>query len=909
MAATTPSNSNPSGDESHIFRRSVAKPKAPPEEPTELLEFDDLPVVDNDDEEDALGGLPAAGDSPSMIRRRGYREGSSVNLGGSGNLPGESGSSIFANSSALTPSLAGSGWFDSIPPQPRPETSPSDDDLGQSHVVEDLFADLDDDSSSAPVANWQKQPATDSISESDVIRAFDNLSSRDVTKNLAQAGDGLDYDSTQPSGSHIFPHSSESDLDLGDGDLADPSGVDLLNADWNSERITGPRSSIFGAPSNRDPDRTEVDELSLPASDNALDGRFMAGDGGSSIFDKTTPILSFHEQEDAVDFPEPELGEDDQASGRVDWESKPLPGDLQPSLMVPFGGDDDADVDPFSDEMPTLHTPVPVPKGLIGTSGAGMVVAPVRAVVDYEDDEPIPAPKAKREPVRVKPPKGPKEPARRGGGGLVGWVGGGLLGLLIGAGAFAGLYVGGVLPNSDETKPVAQLPPGPSPEMTALTAQQEVLKLELATAKAAAAKADGDKATLASELENNNATIKTVVKELETANASLTTAKAKAAVDLKAALADKDTAEDKLKTARADVTKAEDDAEKAKLDSTKATADLKVEQLKLKTAMTEFDVAKAKYDLRELESKAELGKATKLTENLTAMVVEAQKKMTASEAGLGSIVKDLKANKLIDDKLDTPAALAQLPDVFKKLGSLSMSPDAKKAAEALLAAKKDLDAAQAALKLAENAKAKAETNAVAAKLEAETKVAAAAKKAEADVLVAKKETDAAKKETETKVSAAVEKATADAKKSLADAEAEKLALTQKQKAEVAVLQASFTQQLAEARQGGVQITPAEVLALDRADRDYNAGVSAYQSKNFAKALTSLDAAVKLQPADARYWYYLGLTRYELGQRTEAEASFKKGYDLESRNKPNAALVGEALERIQGNARKELSRFR
>ncbi len=123
------------------------------------------------------------------------------------------------------------------------------------------------------------------------------------------------------------------------------------------------------------------------------------------------------------------------------------------------------------------------------------------------------------------------------------------------------------------------------------------------------------------------------------------------------------------------------------------------------------------------------------------------------------------------------------------------------------------------------------------------------------------------------------------------------------------MQAGFTQQLAEARQGGVQITPAEVQALDRAARDYNAGVSAYQSKSFTQALASLESAVKRNPADARYWYYLGLTQWELGKTTDAPVAFKKGYDLEIRGKPNAALVGDALERIQGNARRELTRYR
>ena len=40
--------------------------------------------------------------------------------------------------------------------------------------------------------------------------------------------------------------------------------------------------------------------------------------------------------------------------------------------------------------------------------------------------------------------------------------------------------------------------------------------------------------------------------------------------------------------------------------------------------------------------------------------------------------------------------------------------------------------------------------------------------------------------------------------------------------------------------------------------------------------------MKLNSADARYWYYLGLTQWELGKPDEARAAFKNGSDLEGR---------------------------
>ena len=173
MAAHTPDDQAPSGDDSHIFRRSKPNPEVPPEEPVELLEFEEIPPADLDADDLGVLGESPSGDSPSGIARRGYREGSSVNLGGT--KPGESGSSIFAGSEALGPSAPGSGWFDSIPPvnraiPPAGTASPPSDGPGGSQVVDDLFEGLDTDSTTVPVAGWQEQQATNSVTESEVIR-------------------------------------------------------------------------------------------------------------------------------------------------------------------------------------------------------------------------------------------------------------------------------------------------------------------------------------------------------------------------------------------------------------------------------------------------------------------------------------------------------------------------------------------------------------------------------------------------------------------------------------------------------------------------------------------------------------------------------------------------------------------
>ena len=862
MAANIPSDPDSAGDDSHIFRRSKPKPpgEAAPEEPTDLLDFG------SEDDEDALGGIahPTSGESPSVIVRRGYREGSSVNLGGAGLIPGESGSSIFAHAESLVPSAPGSGWFDSVPPQAR--SIPAAGATDEFHGADDLFAGLDQsDSVAVPVSGWQEQQATNSVTESEVIRAFDGLSSRDVTKRLGSPDDALDYDATQPSGSHIFPDNSATGVGFGNSSIDfDPSGVDLLNPERaDSERLTGPRSSIFGASSNKEFAEIDLGEVSESGEDITENMHFNPPDGGSSIFGKSTPQLAFPSDADRVVFSESVAGEGDQASGMVDWASKPLSGSLQPSIAAAF----DADADSFADETEVSKSPAPKKRsGPVGTSGAGAVVAPVRPQEFEEiDDEPIRTPKSKREPVRVKPQR-VREPERKSGAGILGWVGGGAVGLLVGAGAFAGLQFGGVLPGTEATKPALVQNPGPLAELTALEAKQDELKKELLAANDAAIRAEADKTKLE--------------QSIKTARADLKTAKDDALASKKLL----DASGEKLTLALAAVQASKDDADAALKESMKAAALAKEAGLATDAAKAETKLAKANSDKYAVDLEAAnkaVAEKTKLALAAEAIAAAAQKKQQVSEAGLGSIVKDLKANKLIDDSLDAPAALALLPEVLKKLGTLAMSPDAKKAAETLLASKKELEASQTALKAAESARIEAEAN----------------------VLAAKKETDA-------KVLAAVDRATAEAKKSLADADAEKLALAAKQKSDATALQTAHAQQLAEARQGGaIQITPAEVLNQDRAAREYHAGVQAFQGKKYGAASAALESAVKLDPADARYWYYLGLTLWELGRATEARAAFQKGSDLEARGKPNADLVGDALERIQGEARRELNLVR
>ena len=230
-----------------------------------------------------------------------------------------------------------------------------------------------------------------------------------------------------------------------------------------AHRLTHPKSSIFGAASHRDTARTEIDEIPVGLAD---DHAMFAGAEGSSIFDKNSPLH-------APDGASPDSG--DRASGTVDWNTKPVPDEFQPSLMMPRDLDADGS-DPFGDELTDFTAPTPTQKrerGPVGTAGAGVVVAPPkRREPVVEDDDSVEAPEPKRAAGR-----GPKPPEpKRSGSGLLGWVGGGVLGMLLGAGAFAGLYFADVLPAKDSAK--ATVAPVPVTQPTAKDSTAELAALQ-----------------------------------------------------------------------------------------------------------------------------------------------------------------------------------------------------------------------------------------------------------------------------------------------------------------------------------------------------------------------------------------------------------------------------------------------
>ncbi|MEO2090113.1 MAG: hypothetical protein ABGY75_11525, partial [Gemmataceae bacterium] len=482
-------------------------------------------------------------------------------------------------------------------------------------------------------------------------------------------------------------------------------------------------------------------------------------------------------------------------------------------------------------------------------------------------------------------------PAERPSSGLGKFIGGAAFGLLAGGVTFAGLYFGGVIPNEKKDPAPAAVRPTGDPDAAAKLAEAKKQLDETLQ------KAEADKKELGEQLtaaKKDAADAKKQLPELTAAltksNDLLATAKADAETARKEAADVKKASE----TALADVAK----AKKELADAKKAVEDDKKTAIAKLVALGEdFRKEKDRVTKKIEEVEGELATAKKAA-------TDAAAKQKAAEASLAGIVTELKSAKLVDDKFDP----ANLPATIKQLTTAATAGDAKKATEALIAVQKEADTLKANLKVAADETARAKAEAADAKsmvekvkMDADKAVVEAKKgvddKVKAAVEAATKDTAAelakAKKDAETVKTTAKAEAEAAARKQIQDAtakataaEAARAADAKQYEQRLADQANQYAARLAEARAGGVvQVTSVETAAAERAAKSYADGLTAFNAGRYADAERLF--------ADARYWYFLGLTQYLQGR--SADAAFRKGAELEARQKPGTKAVSEAFE--------------
>lgn len=878
MAVPPPTGPFPPNDGSNIFRRGVPKPTVKPvppadDDPTppesaEVLDLDDedalfgspTPSERIDELDAALSGVmlderpdedqpvsaillddgPSTGDEPVSA---GLLDDA---LADSRPVPPSAADSSIFTGGPLPPTGVGSGWLDPSASGVRGGGEPASGDIWTGALPTDLPPPAEPPSTSkfADAADLFAElrgdtPASDSVwvEADDAAENTGRVSESEVRRALDTARP-LDDSSDL----HMTP-TSMADIDLGD--------------EADAELIGGKGDAI------------EFDDrLSDPEV------------GGSSIFDpmdgSQTEVMS---AADDIDFNIPVPTDPSHASsmsGRLpgvpDGDPEAVAADLFGSDSV-MGTDDVIEaeaVDVTDDRTPALAAAVAAGAlgGVAAAPSAKKTSAPVK-------DKPRASAKVPPPPKRTDPEDDEDDkPARKAAtkkGGIGGALAGLATGLALGVGGFAIVYLTGLIPN-EKKQAVVSVPPAADP--------QQAAKVEQLTTDLAAAN-----------------------EKVEQANTDLKRERADQAKWRTAA----DKANDELRTAQDDLTAAKKEAtaaKKALTDANKAATDAlaAVEPLKKEVDAAKKEATDAKKDLATAQkdatdakaaldgAKKEATDAMKLAADAEAKRLDAEKKLKAADDSVALVVKELKANKLLDDKDDA----SKLPEGLRKLAAVSASGDAKKAAEALTAALKERDAAKAALVKAE-ADAKTAVDDATKDLKKQAADATAAAKKAQDDLTAAKAT--AKADAEAAMKAKVDEANAKA------VAAEK-ALDTKVKA----LEVEYAAKLADARTGAVKLVPAEMEASEKANRSYADGLTAYRSGRYPAAETAFAAATQSNPADARYWYYLGLARTQAGT-TGADEAFKKGAQMEAINKPAVREIDAALEKLSFADKQRVNKYR
>jgi tetratricopeptide (TPR) repeat protein len=356
-----------------------------------------------------------------------------------------------------------------------------------------------------------------------------------------------------------------------------------------------------------------------------------------------------------------------------------------------------------------------------------------------------------------------------------------------------------------------------------------------------------------------------------------------------------ETLQTELKTA---ITKATEGEAKAKEYATKLESsekqlkDAKEESLKVaKDGMEKLELVMKDYTASKKTLEEKTTALADTEKNLTKAKADAKTAATAIDTAWAELVK----NKVVDDKTDR----AKLPDIIKNLALTSTSGDAMKAAETIKGLQAKLDDSKLAV-------AKLET----AKKEQETKLAETIKASDAKLVEADKKLETLKTSIAAEIKTAVAKAESGSKDKI-DALAKQVADLEKSFAlEKNALEMKFASQLREARTGAAPvITVAETAMLGVAGKHLADGIASFQSGKYALAEQQLNESIKSNPSDARAWYFLGLAQYQQGKTDDAKKAFRTGADYESRNKPNARVVGDALERVQFSLRTVLAEYR
>lgn len=97
-----------------------------------------------------------------------------------------------------------------------------------------------------------------------------------------------------------------------------------------------------------------------------------------------------------------------------------------------------------------------------------------------------------------------------------------------------------------------------------------------------------------------------------------------------------------------------------------------------------------------------------------------------------------------------------------------------------------------------------------------------------------------------------------------------------------------------------------------AEQEFGKGLDFFWTRKYAEAEKHFLSAAGYFDQDARYQYFLGMARYQQKTKSKRDAAFfalEQAARLESANRPSSVYVNASLERIQGELRQLINRFR
>lgn len=121
----------------------------------------------------------------------------------------------------------------------------------------------------------------------------------------------------------------------------------------------------------------------------------------------------------------------------------------------------------------------------------------------------------------------------------------------------------------------------------------------------------------------------------------------------------------------------------------------------------------------------------------------------------------------------------------------------------------------------------------------------------------------------------------------------------------------ISQIAAEKPEGGVTTRNSPTAEQLLAREFFGQGRLYFHDGQFQEAIDAFTGSIEYDPRDARFYYFRGLSKKCLddADSAEADADMKRGRELENLRSPDSRVVGEALERIQGQPRVWLESFR